>query len=150
MTASMPALRFNHLADLARKSSARFANQPAFTTCMPNGMHGSLSYAEVDRLSDAFAAYLRETLGLAAGAHIALQTPNCLAYPVVAFGVFKASCVLVNVNPLYTLSEMEHQLRDSGAEVLVIVDMFANKLEGILANTKVRSRRSPKAKPRCR
>ncbi len=68
----------------------------------------------------------------------------------VAFGVFKASCVLVNVNPLYTPSEMEHQLRDSGAEVLVIVDMFANKLEGILANTKVRSRRSPKAKPRCR
>lgn len=138
MTASMPALRFNHLADLARKSSARFANQPAFTTCMPNGMHGSLSYAEVDRLSDAFAGYLRQTLGLAAGARIALQTPNCLAYPVVAFGVFKAGCVLVNVNPLYTPSEMEHQLRDSGAEVLVIVDMFANKLEGILANTKVR------------
>jgi len=138
MTAPLPALRFNHLADLVRKSSARFSGQTAFTTCMPNGMHGSLSYAEVDRLSDAFAAYLRESLGLAAGTRVALQTPNCLAYPVVAFGVFKAGCVLVNTNPLYTPTEMEHQLRDSGAEVLVIVDMFANKLEGILGNTAVR------------
>jgi len=138
MTAPLPALRFSHLAELVRKSSARFSGQTAFTTCMPNGMHGSLSYAEVDRLSDAFAAYLRETLGLAAGARVALQTPNCLAYPVVAFGVFKAGCVLVNTNPLYTPSEMAHQLRDSGAEVLVIVDLFANKLEGILAGTGVR------------
>jgi long-chain acyl-CoA synthetase len=133
-----PPLRYSHLADLVRKSSARFSEQVAFTTCMPNGMHGSLGYAEVDRLSDAFAAYLREGLGLAAGARVALQTPNCLAYPVVAFGVFKAGCVLVNTNPLYTPSEMEHQLRDSGAEVLVIVDLFANKLQGILASTAVR------------
>jgi long-chain acyl-CoA synthetase len=139
MTEPLPALRYAHLAELVRKSAARFSSQTAFTTCMPNGMHGSLSYAEVDRLSDAFAAYLRETLGLAAGARVALQTPNCLAYPVVAFGVFKAGCVLVNTNPLYTPSEMEHQLRDSGAEVLVIVDLFANKLEGILGNTKVRT-----------
>ncbi|MGQ0511960.1 MAG: AMP-binding protein [Betaproteobacteria bacterium] len=139
MTKPLPALRFTHLAELVRQSSARYAAQTAFTTCMPNGMHGSLSYAEVDRLSDAFAAYLRETLGLAAGARVALQTPNCLAYPVVAFGVFKAGCVLVNTNPLYTPSEMEHQLRDSGAEVLVIVDMFANKLEGILGKTAVRT-----------
>jgi len=139
MSAPLPVVRFTHLADLARKSSARFSSQTAFTTCMPNGMHGSLSYTDVDRLSDAFAAYLRETLGLAAGARVALQTPNCLAYPVVAFGVFKAGCVLVNTNPLYTPSEMEHQLRDSGAEALVIVDLFANKLQGILANTKVRT-----------
>jgi long-chain acyl-CoA synthetase len=133
-----PPLRFSHLAELVRRCSARFADQVAFTTCMPNGMHGSLSYRRVDELSDAFAAYLREGLGLKPGARVALQTPNCLAYPVVAFGVFKAGCVLVNTNPLYTPSEMEHQFRDAGAEVLVIVDLFAGKLEGILERTSIR------------
>jgi long-chain acyl-CoA synthetase len=105
---------------------------------MPNGMHGSLTYRQVAEYSDAFAVYLREVVGLAAGARVALQTPNCLAFPVVAFGVIKAGCVLVNTNPLYTPSEMEHQFRDSGAEALVIVDMFADKLESILASTPVR------------
>ena len=130
--------RFSHLAELVRQPATRHAERIAFTACMPNGMHGSLTYREVDRLSDAFAAYLREGLGLAAGARVALQAPNCLAYPVVAFGVFKAGCVLVNTNPLYTSAEMEHQLRDSGAEALVIVDLFANKLEEILARTAIR------------
>jgi long-chain acyl-CoA synthetase len=110
----------------------------AFTTCMPNGMHGSLTYTQVDQQADAFAAYLREVVGLAPGARVALQTPNGLAYPVVAFGVLKAGCVLVNTNPLYTAAEMEHQFRDSGAEVLVVVDLFADKLEGILARTGIR------------
>ncbi|HEU4644409.1 MAG TPA: AMP-binding protein, partial [Burkholderiales bacterium] len=121
-----------------RSSSARHADRTAFTTCMPNGMHGSLSYRQVDRLSDAFAAYLRDVLRVGPGTRVALQTPNGLAYPVVAFGVFKAGCVLVNTNPLYTPAEMEHQLRDSGAEVLVIVDLFAGKLEGILEKTALR------------
>jgi len=130
--------RFNHLAELVRVSSTRHAERIAFTTCLPNGMHGSLSYRQVDEQSDAFAAYLRDVLQLEAGTRVALQTPNCLAYPVVAFGVFKAGCVLVNTNPLYTPTEMEHQFRDSGAEVLVIVDMFADKLEGMLAGTQIR------------
>ncbi|MEX2199575.1 MAG: AMP-binding protein [Burkholderiales bacterium] len=138
MNAPLPALRFSHLAELVRSSSARHADRTAFTTCMPNGMHGSLSYRQVDRLSDAFAAYLRDVLRVEAGARVALQTPNGLAFPVVAFGVFKAGCVLVNTNPLYTPAEMEHQLRDSGAEVLVIVDLFAGKLEGILEKTALR------------
>jgi long-chain acyl-CoA synthetase len=138
VTAPLPALRFSHLAELVRISSARHADRTAFTTCMPNGMHGSLSYRQVDRLSDAFAAYLRDVLRVEAGARVALQTPNGLAFPVVAFGVFKAGCVLVNTNPLYTPAEMEHQLRDSGAEVLVIVDLFAGKLEGILEKTALR------------
>ena len=127
-----------HLPALLREAASRHAAQPAFTTCMPNGMHGSLSYAQVDALSDAFAAYLRGVLGLAPGARVALQTPNTLAFPVVAFGVLKAGCVLVNTNPLYTPTEMAHQFRDSGAEALVIVDMFAHKLEGLLAQTAIR------------
>ncbi|MGA1317672.1 MAG: AMP-binding protein [Rubrivivax sp.] len=136
--ADLPPPRHPHLPALLREAAAGHAAQPAFTTCMPNGMHGSLSYAEVDALSDAFAAYLRSVLGLAQGARVALQTPNTLAYPVVAFGVLKAGCVLVNTNPLYTPTEMAHQFRDSGAEALVIVDMFAHKLEGLLAQTAIR------------
>ncbi len=134
-----PPPRHAHLADLIRDASERYAKQTAFTTCLPNGMHGSLTYRQVADHSDAFAVYLREVLRLPAGTRVAVLTPNCLAYPVVAFGVLKAGCVLVNTNPLYTPSEMEHQFTDAEAEVLVIVDMFANKLEGILANTRIRT-----------
>ncbi len=134
----LPAPRHAHLARLIDDASQRYGAQAAFTTCMPNGMHGSLTYAQVAQHSDAFAVYLREVAGLQPGARVALQTPNCLAYPVAAFGVFKAGCVLVNTNPLYTPAEMEHQFRDSGAEALVIVDMFADKLEQILQRTSIR------------
>jgi long-chain acyl-CoA synthetase len=127
-----------HLPALLSEAAARFASQVAFTTCMPNGMHGSLTFAQVDALASDFAVYLRNVLGLAPGARVALQTPNCLAYPVCAFGILKAGCVLVNTNPLYTASEMEHQFVDSGAEVLVIVDMFADRLEGLLPRTSIR------------
>ena len=127
----LPPPRHANLAQFLRDSDARFAAQTAFTTCMPNGMHGSLTYAQIAAHSDAFAVYLRECVGLAPGARVALQSPNCLAYPVAAFGVLKAGCVLVNTNPLYTPTEMAHQLGDSGAEAIVIVDMFANKLQGL-------------------
>ena len=134
----LPPPRQAHLAELIREASDRYAGQIAFTTCMPNGMQGSLTYAQVAQQSDAFAVYLREVLGLQAGARVAVQTPNCLAYPVAAFGIFKAGCVLVNTNPLYTPAEMEHQFKDAGVEALVIVDMFANKTEQLLARTAIK------------
>jgi long-chain acyl-CoA synthetase len=134
-----PAPRHGHLAGLIREASERYAGRIAFSTCLPNGMHGSLTYRQVADASDAFAVYLREVLGVPAGTRVAVMSPNCLAYPVVAFGALKAACVLVNTNPLYTPPEMEHQFRDSEAEVLVIVDMFANKLADILANTRIRT-----------
>jgi long-chain acyl-CoA synthetase len=137
-TGDLPPPRHANLPALLGEAARRYASQIAFTTCMPNGMHGSLTYAQVDAHADAFAVYLRQGLGLAAGTRVALQTPNCLAYPVVAFGILKAGCVLVNTNPLYTPSEMEHQFRDSGAEVVVIVDMFADKLAGLLGRTNIR------------
>ena len=126
------------LAALVAAASERYAAQTAFTTVVPNGMNGSLSFAEVDSLSDAFAAYLREELGLAPGARVAVQLPNGLAYPVAAFGVFKAGCVLVNTNPLYTPSEMRHQFCDAGAEALVITELFADKLDALVGQTPVR------------
>lgn len=126
------------LPELISTASRKYAEQPAFTTCMPNGMNGQLSYAQVDEMSDAFAVYLREVVKLDAGARVAVQMPNCLTLPVVSFGILKAGCVLVNVNPLYTPREMEHQFNDSGAEALVIIDMFADKLDTVITNTGVK------------
>lgn len=131
-------LSYRCIPELIHRTASRFRHLPAFTTCMPNGMNGSLSFEEVDEMSDAFAVYLREHLRLLPGSRVAVQMPNCLSYPVVAFGVFKANCVLVNVNPLYTSCEMEHLFKDSGAVALVIMDMFMDKLEPILTRTPVR------------
>jgi len=100
-------------------------------------MNGSLTFGQVDALSDAFAGYLRDVLRLEAGDRVAVQLPNSLGYPVAAFGVLKAGCVLVNTNPLYTASEMLHQFNDAGVKALVIADMFADKLPEVLAHTPV-------------
>ncbi|MDP5056618.1 MAG: AMP-binding protein [Marinomonas hwangdonensis] len=129
---------FSSIPAMIVAASEKYKPQTAFTTCMPNGMNGHLTYAQVNEMSDAFAVYLRESLGLNAGDRVAVQMPNCLALPVAAFGILKAGCVLVNVNPLYTRREMAHQFNDSGATALVIVDMFADKLEDILADTSVK------------
>jgi long-chain acyl-CoA synthetase len=128
---------FAHLPALVSAASATYSSAIAFTQCMPNGMNGSLTYAEVESLSDDFAAYLREVIGLNQGDRVAVQMPNSLSYPVVAFGVFKAGCVLVNTNPLYTSAEMVHQFSDSGARALVIIDMFADRLPEVLPKTSI-------------
>ncbi|MGH6836700.1 MAG: AMP-binding protein [Methylocella sp.] len=116
----------------ARKPAAR-----AFTTIMPNGMAARLTFAEVDRYSDAFAAYLRETLHLEPGDRVAIQIPNGLAYPVAAFGIFKAGCVLVNVNPLYTAHEMAHVFADAEPSAIVAIDMFAGRLAAAMEQAPV-------------
>lgn len=129
--------REHNLVELFRKSEREYADRPAFTICLPRGTTGTLTYADVGRMSDQFAAYLRYELGLEQGERVALMMPNCLAYPVAAFGTVKAGCVLTSVNPLYTATEMGHQVADSGAKVLVIIDMFADKLAHGLKNTSV-------------
>ena len=126
-----------HVPALARQAATTYANTIAFTQVMANGMNGSLKYRDVDVHSDNFAAYLRETLGLKQGDRVALQIPNSLAYPIVAFGVMKAGLVLVNTNPLYTPKEMIHQFKDSGAKVLVVSDMFADRLPEVLPQTDI-------------
>jgi len=127
--ASLPAM--------ATRAAQRFAKQLAFTCVMPNGMYGNLSYAEVDAKSDDFARYLRQVCKLQEGDRVAVQMPNCLSYPVVLLGILKAGCVAVNTNPLYTPAEMAHQFKDSGAKAIVVVDLFADKLEAILAQTQI-------------
>jgi long-chain acyl-CoA synthetase len=127
-----------NLVELLSAGATACAGEIAYTAVVPNGMNGSLRFRQVEEMSDAFAVYLREVLGLARGARVALQMPNCLTYPVAALGILKAGCVLVNVNPLYTEREMEHQLNDAGAEAIVIIDMFSAKLAGVLPRTRVR------------
>jgi long-chain acyl-CoA synthetase len=112
----------------ANEAARRYGDKTAYTVVMPNGMYGDLTFNQVDEMSDSFAVWLREVAGLAEGDRVALQAPNCLTYPVAAFGVLKAGCVLVNTNPLYTGEEMGKQFADAGIKALVIVDMFADKL----------------------
>jgi len=132
-------LPHTNLGQLVRAAAGRYGDRKAATMVLPNGMEASFTFRDINRLSEAFAAYLKDGLGLAPGTRVAILLPNSLAYPVCAFGVLKAGCVVVNTNPLYTPRELEHQLRDSGAEVLVILDMFGSKLAGVLERTRVRT-----------
>lgn len=100
-------------------------------------MGKSLTFNEVDALSTQFAAYLQNDCGVKKGDRVAIQMPNCLQYPIIMFGAIKAGAIVVNTNPLYTPSEMQHQFKDSGAKVLVIVENFASNLEKIVNNTKL-------------
>ena len=115
----------------------KFADRKAVTTILPTGAETSLTYAELDAHTDAFAAYLREELGLNVGDTVAIMAPNCIAFCVASLGIAKAGCVGTNVNPLYTADEFEHQLTDSKAKAVVIIDLFGNKLDEIVRNTGV-------------
>ncbi len=122
-----------------RDAAATYASQTAFTLGLPNGSQGGLTYAEVDRLSDQFAVYLREVAGFKAGDRVALQMPNCLAYPIAVFGTLKAGLIMVNTNPLYTPAEMVHQFSDSGASGLIVIDLFATKVAEVLPKTAIKT-----------
>jgi long-chain acyl-CoA synthetase len=128
---------YRHLADMVDQVCERYQSHEAFTAVLPNGMFGKLSFERVQQLSDQFAAFLREQLGLQPGDRVALQLPNTLAMPICAFGVFKAGCVLVNTNPLYTAAEMIHQFNDSGARALVVIDLFGDKLAEVVPQTAI-------------
>ncbi|MGJ3235491.1 AMP-binding protein [Marivirga sp.] len=98
-----------------------------------------LTYAEVDELSNNFAAYLQNEAGMKKGDRIAIQMPNCLQYPIAMIGALKAGLVVVGTNPLYTAREMAHQFKDSGAKAIVIVANFASNLEKILDETEIKT-----------
>ena len=117
--------------DMLAKSCRKFRDRPAF-----HNLGKTITYADLDRLSRHFAAWL-ESLSLPKGSRIALMMPNLLQYPVALFGALRAGMIVVNINPLYTARELEHQLRDSGAEVIVVLENFAHVLEKAIANTPV-------------
>ncbi len=120
------------LTTLFDESARRFGALPAFTN-----MGHTLTYTEVDDLAKRFAAWLQQKTDLKPGDRIALQMPNLLQYPVAMMGALRAGLVVVNVNPLYTPREMAHQFRDAGVKAIVILDMFADKLEEVLAEVPI-------------
>lgn len=121
------------LADLLENMVTQYADRPAFIN-----MGEIMTYRKLEERSRAFAAYLQNGLGLQKGDRIALMLPNLLQYPVALFGILRAGMVVVNVNPLYTPRELEHQLNDSEAIAIVIVSNFAHTLEKVVFNTKVK------------
>ena len=123
---------YSSVCEIFEESVAKYPTRPAFT-CMGK----TLTFAELDTLSSAFGAWL-QGLGCKKGTRVALMMPNILQYPVALFGTLRAGCTVVNVNPLYTPRELEHQLSDSGAEVLVCVENFADTVAAVVGKTKVR------------
>ena len=120
------------LNDIFERNFQKFGSRDAFIF-----MDKTLSFNELDIASRQFAAYL-QSLGLAKGSRVAVMMPNVLQYPVVALAVFRAGLVLVNVNPLYTARELEHQLNDAGVEALVIIENFASVYQAIIGKTPVK------------
>ena len=123
---------FSSLKDIVEKSCKKYPSLPAYSN-----MGVELSYAEVDVMSARFGAYLRSVAGLERGDRVAVMMPNLLQYPIAVFGALRAGLVVVNVNPLYTPRELEHQLNDSGAKAIVILENFATTLQEVLANVSV-------------
>ncbi|MDP5219642.1 AMP-binding protein [Ruegeria sp. 2205SS24-7] len=115
-----------------------YGDRPALTTILPTGADSTITFAELDAQSDQFAGYLREDLGLVAGDTVALMAPNCIGFCVASLGIAKAGCISTNVNPLYTAQELEHQLVDSDARVLVIIDLFGDKVDQVIGQTNVK------------
>ena len=124
--------RYRSLVHLMDEAFSKFAQRNAYV-CMDR----FLTYAELDVMSTKLGAWL-QAQGLAPGARVALMMPNVLQYPVAIAAVLRAGYTVVNVNPLYTPRELEHQLRDSGAEAIVILENFAHTLEKVIANTSIK------------
>jgi long-chain acyl-CoA synthetase len=130
--AEINADRFASLADLLDWAAGRFPQGAAFSN-----QGTTLSWAQLAALAKRFGAYLHG-IGLGKGDRIAIMLPNLLQYPVALFGAFRAGCVVVNVNPLYTARELQHQLADAGATAIVVLDNFAHTLETVIGATAVR------------
>lgn len=125
--------RYSSLVEMFENATLRYADSPAFIN-----MGEVMTFRKLEERSRAFAAYLQNELGLQKGDRVALMMPNLLQYPIALFGVLRAGMVVVNVNPLYTPRELEHQLNDSGASAIVIVSNFAHTLEKVVYKTQVK------------
>lgn len=124
--------QYSSIVDLVEQSFSKFSNLP----CLHN-MGKTISYAELDQYTQQFAAYLQNDLKLKQGDRVAIMMPNCIQYPIALFGTLRAGMIVVNVNPLYTPRELQHQLEDSGAKALVIVANFAKTFQEVMEHTPV-------------
>jgi long-chain acyl-CoA synthetase len=125
---------YQNIPEILENAFTKYADKPSFH-CMGK----TFTYREIDLLSKKFAAYLQKDLGLKKGDRVSLMMPNILQYPVALFGVLRAGLIAVNVNPLYTARELEHQLIDSGSKAIVIFENSAAVLQEILAKTPVKT-----------
>jgi len=125
---------FNSVVEVLETSIERFHDRPAFAN-----MGTVLTYAELDRQTRAFAAFLQQELALPKGTRIAIMLPNLLQYPIVLFGALRAGLIVTNINPLYTPRELKHQLVDSGANAIVILENFCHALSRVLPETQVKT-----------
>jgi len=125
--------QYRSIVDIFEQSCKKFGHKPAF-----NNMGCSMTFEELDVKTRNFAAYLQNELKLQKGERVAIMMPNLLQYPVALFGILRAGLVVVNVNPLYTPRELQHQLSDSGATTIVIVANFAHVLAEIIEKTPVK------------
>src|ERR1700737_2712051 len=130
--ADIDTTQYASLVELLEESFGKFADRKAFI-CMDK----ALLYRDLDEMSQALAAYL-QSKGLQRGARVALMMPNVLQYPVATAAVLRGGYAVVNVNPLYTPRELEHQLKDSGAEAIVVLENFAHTVQQVLAKTPVK------------
>jgi long-chain acyl-CoA synthetase len=130
--ADIDVTRYSSMVDMMEESFKKFASLSAYSF-----MGKELSYKQVDELSQTFGTYL-QSLGLVKGDRVAVMMPNVMQYPIAVAGIMRAGFTLVNVNPLYTARELEHQLKDSGAKAIVILENFAATLEKCLAATPVK------------
>lgn len=121
---------YKSVIEVFERSCKKFADRPAFTN-----LGVTLTYAELDRYSAAFAAWLQQYTDLKPGDRIAVQMPNVLQYPIAVFGALRAGLIVVNTNPLYTAREMRHQFKDSGARALVYLNMFGKLVQEVLPDT---------------
>ncbi|MGO2343145.1 long-chain-fatty-acid--CoA ligase FadD [Vibrio litoralis] len=125
--------KYSSLVEMFEQSVQKFADQPAFMN-----MGSVMTFRKLEERSRAFAAYLQNDLQLKKGDRVALMMPNVLQYPIALFGILRAGMIAVNVNPLYTPRELEHQLNDADAKAIVIVSNFAHTLEKVVANTPIK------------
>jgi long-chain acyl-CoA synthetase len=132
MPAEIDMKAFSSVRDILEKSCQRFADKAAYSN-----LGVTLTYRELDRMSRDFAAFLQSMPGLGPGERVAIMMPNLLQYPIALFGVLRAGMTVVNVNPLYTARELEHQLKDSGARAIVVVENFAHTLQQVVDKTSV-------------
>lgn len=126
--------QFAHVSDMLAQSCKEFANRPCYSN-----MGTTLSFSEIDQLSERFASFLQHELKLQKGDRLAIQMPNLLQYPIAVFGALRAGLIVVNVNPLYTAREMQYQLKDSGAKAVVILANYVHLLEQIIKDTEIES-----------
>jgi long-chain acyl-CoA synthetase len=122
------------LKEVVEHSCKRFGELPAY-----GNMGVSISYGELERASRAFGAYLQKVMGMRKGDRVAIMLPNLLQYPVALFGTLRAGMTVVNVNPMYTARELQHQLKDSGATAIVVLENFAHTLQEVLPATPIKT-----------